>query len=65
MHDLFDLPLADAAFMQRRLDLTPLRRVGEPHEIAGVVVMLAARAGAFINGHNLAVDGGTTIGGGS
>jgi NAD(P)-dependent dehydrogenase (short-subunit alcohol dehydrogenase family) len=57
--------LADAAFMQRRLALTPLRRVGEPHEIAGVVVMLAAQAGAFINGHNLVVDGGTTIGDGS
>lgn len=57
--------MADAAFMQRRLALTPLRRVGEPHEIAGVVVMLAAKAGAFINGHNLVVDGGTTIGDGS
>lgn len=57
--------LADAAFMQRRLAQTPLRRVGEPHEIAGVVVMLAAQAGAFINGHNLVVDGGTTIGDGS
>ena len=51
--------------MARRLAATPLRRVGEPHEIAGVVVMLAAQAGAFINGHNLVVDGGTTIGDGS
>lgn len=57
--------LADAAFMQRRLALTPLRRVGEPHEIAGVAVMLASRAGGFVNGHNLVVDGGTTIGDGS
>lgn len=57
--------LADAPFMQRRLALTPLRRVGEPHEIAGVAVMLASRAGGFVNGHNLVVDGGTTIGDGS
>ena len=53
--------LDDADFMQRRLSLTPLRRVGEPHEIAGVVAMLASPAGGFITGHNLIVDGGTTI----
>ena len=57
--------LADEAFMARRLAATPLRRVGEPHEIAGVVVMLASRAGGFVHGHNLVVDGGTTIGDGS
>jgi NAD(P)-dependent dehydrogenase (short-subunit alcohol dehydrogenase family) len=57
--------LADEVFMARRLQATPLRRVGEPHEIAGVVVMLASRAGGFVTGHNLVVDGGTTIGDGS
>lgn len=51
--------------MERRLALTPLRRAGEPHEVAGVAVMLAARAGAFITGQNLIVDGGTTIGDGN
>ena len=51
--------------MERRLALTPLRRVGEAHEVAGVAVMLAAPAGAFITGQNLIVDGGTTIGDGS
>ena len=59
--DLID----DGSFMRRRLAATPLRRIGEPHEVAGVVVMLAARAGAFISGHNLVVDGGTTISDGS
>lgn len=53
--------LNHAEFMQRRLSLTPLRRVGEPQEIAGAVAMLASAAGAFITGHNLVVDGGTTI----
>jgi NAD(P)-dependent dehydrogenase (short-subunit alcohol dehydrogenase family) len=57
--------LADPAFMARRLALTPLRRVGEPHEVAGVAVLLASRAGGFVTGHNLVVDGGTTIGDGS
>jgi NAD(P)-dependent dehydrogenase (short-subunit alcohol dehydrogenase family) len=35
-------------FMEKRLALTPLRRVGTPEEIAGVAVMLASKAGAFI-----------------
>jgi len=51
----------NAEFMQRRLAQTPLRRVGEPHEVAGVAVMLASPAGAFITGQNLVVDGGTLI----
>ena len=45
----------------RRMSLTPLRRPGEVSEIAGVAVMLAARAGSFITGQNIVVDGGTTI----
>jgi NAD(P)-dependent dehydrogenase (short-subunit alcohol dehydrogenase family) len=53
--------LSNEAVLERRLSLTPLRRVGEPHEIAGVAVMLASPAGAFITGQNLIVDGGTTI----
>lgn len=57
--------LENEEVLQRRLSLTPLRRVGEPHEIAGVAVMLASRAGAFITGQNLIVDGGTTIGDGN
>lgn len=57
--------MGNAAFMERRLGLTPLRRVGQPYEIAGVAVMLAARAGGFINGQTLVVDGGTLITDGS
>ncbi|MGB9646684.1 MAG: SDR family oxidoreductase [Stellaceae bacterium] len=39
----------------------PLRRLGEPEDIAGVALMLASRAGAFITGQTIIVDGGTTI----
>lgn len=53
--------LADPAFMARRLAHTPLRRIGEPAEVAGLAVLLASAAGAFITGQNLVVDGGTTI----
>lgn len=62
---LADGLLADDAFMARRLQATPLRRIGEPHEIAGLAVLLASRAGAFITGQTLVVDGGTLISDGS
>jgi NAD(P)-dependent dehydrogenase (short-subunit alcohol dehydrogenase family) len=48
-------------FMKKRLLQTPLRRVGEVNEIAGVAVMLASKTGGFITGQNIIVDGGTTI----
>lgn len=57
--------IANAAFMERRMAMTPLRRVGEPVEIAGVALMLASRAGAFISGQTIVVDGGTVITDGS
>jgi len=41
---------------------TPLRRIGEPHEIAGAAVFLAAPASAFMTGQSIIVDGGSTIG---
>lgn len=41
---------------------TPLGRIGEPGEIAGAAVFLASRAGAYVNGHSLVIDGGMTIG---
>jgi NAD(P)-dependent dehydrogenase (short-subunit alcohol dehydrogenase family) len=40
---------------------TPLRRIGEPAEIAGAAVYLAARASAFTTGQTIVVDGGATI----
>ena len=58
----FARPLLDNPELQaRRLASTPLRRAGEPHEVAGLAVLLAAAAGAFITGQNLVVDGGTII----
>jgi NAD(P)-dependent dehydrogenase (short-subunit alcohol dehydrogenase family) len=57
--------LADDTFMARRMAMTPLRRPGEPHEIAGCAVFLASGAGAFVTGHTLVADGGTTITDGS
>jgi NAD(P)-dependent dehydrogenase (short-subunit alcohol dehydrogenase family) len=62
----FARPLLDNdTVLQKRLAQTPLRRVGAPEEIAGVAVMLAAPAGAFITGQNIVIDGGTLISDGS
>ena len=43
---------------------TPLRRIGEPHEIAGAAVFLASAASTFVTGQAIVVDGGSTTGAG-
>ena len=40
---------------------TPLKRIGEPDEIAGAAVFLASPAGAYMTGQTIVVDGGQTI----
>jgi NAD(P)-dependent dehydrogenase (short-subunit alcohol dehydrogenase family) len=42
---------------------TPLERIGEPDEIAGAAVYLVSRAGSFMTGQTIVVDGGATIAG--
>lgn len=40
------------------LTRTPMRRFGEPREIAGAAIFLASEAASFVTGEILAVDGG-------
>lgn len=47
--------------LARRTEGDPLRRIGEPHEVAGAAVFLASRAGGFTTGQNFVIDGGSTI----
>ncbi len=54
---LWEDPKAEAALNARN----PMRRIGEPHEIAGAAVFLASPAGAYVNGQVVVVDGGATI----
>ena len=41
--------------------MVPLRRIGEPDEIAGAALFLASKAGSFVTGQSIVVDGGATI----
>jgi NAD(P)-dependent dehydrogenase (short-subunit alcohol dehydrogenase family) len=36
----------------------PLGRIGEPEDMAGVAIYLASRAGAYLTGTVIPVDGG-------
>ncbi len=40
---------------------TPLRRIGEPEDIAGAIVFLASPAGQYITGQSIVIDGGATV----
>ena len=39
----------------------PLGRIGEPEDMAGVAIYLASRAGAYVNGAVIPVDGGISV----
>ena len=53
-----DSALADADYLDEVLDHTPLRRIGEPEEVAAAIAFLCLPAASYITGQVLAVDGG-------
>lgn len=50
----------DPDLLERVLAGTPLGRIGEPDDVAGVAVFLASEAGRYVTGQTIVVDGGTT-----
>ncbi len=55
------LPADPEGFVERTRLLNPLLRTGKPDDLKGAVALLASRAGDWITGHNLVVDGGWSI----
>ncbi|RSD26588.1 SDR family NAD(P)-dependent oxidoreductase [Mesobacillus subterraneus] len=53
--------LADEAYVNDILSVTPLKRIGELPELVGPVVFLSSDAGNYMTGQTLFVDGGMTI----
>lgn len=53
-------PLGDAA-KQAWLDNTPLGRLGTVEDMGGLALFLCSRAGVYINGQTIVIDGGRTL----
>ncbi|KRG38916.1 tropinone reductase [Stenotrophomonas panacihumi] len=51
-------PLSDPDYYEQVLERTPMRRIGEPEEVAAAVAFLCLPASSYITGECIAVDGG-------
>ncbi len=51
----------DPERLKRVENQTPLRRIGEPEDIAGVALFLGSRMGAYVTGQTIVADGGETV----
>ena len=51
---------AEPAFVARLIERVPMKRMGEPEELKGLVVLLASDASSYMTGQNILVDGGWT-----
>ena len=52
---------ANETILNEALKHTPLARIGTPDEVAGAAVFLASKAGNYMSGQTMVIDGGSTI----
>lgn len=57
---LLEKALSDPALREATLDRIPIRRIGEPREIADAIVFLASDESSFMTGSEVTIDGGYT-----
>ena len=50
----------DAKIADKWLSMSPMGRVGEPHELKGIALFLASKASSFVTGSVILIDGGYT-----
>ena len=50
------------AGLEKAADFIPMGRVGEPDDIADVIVFLASHAARYMTGQTIVVDGGLLVG---
>ena len=60
----WDRLLPDPSLMESAIDRIPVRRAGEPIELANLAAFLLSDAGAYINGDCITIDGGEKLKGG-
>lgn len=53
--------LTNPALLQGLLARTPMGRLAEPEDVAGVATFLCSPAAAYVTGQTLAVDGGYSV----
>lgn len=61
--ELTQYALSNPEKLNKIISRTPLRRVGKPHEIAGLAAFLCMPAASYITGQCIAVDGGLLVNG--